>query len=384
MTNQHDILTIIGKYVNLKKIGSDYRGLCPLHSERTPSFYVQPSKQRFKCFGCGAGGDAIDFIRRLENSDYKGAVAILTGGSPTNSTYRPPAPKQVKPFAIPAERLSLKYSDNFTTCTLWYFFRQLFPSYPDAVDQVFADYGVMAGAYGLNVFPYRDAGGHIRQIKELAADPHTGRRDRAIMPKFAGKALTSDAEREEYELIKCFYGEHLITANPAMPIVIVESEKTAIGMTITERIWAAPNEQHLWLATGGKYGARMDSTDALQPLKGKKVVLMPDNDAAPEWAKYGPAIGKVAASVKIADKLARNERSADRAKYDIWDYTLDEIRAQQARLKQEFIGEFTGPDELPEQQQRNVWADYQRRGMLPIVARAAVQELINKYGFKLS
>ncbi len=52
-----DIVQVIEQYVALKRAGADFRGLCPFHKEKTPSFHVRPAEQYFKCFGCGAGGD---------------------------------------------------------------------------------------------------------------------------------------------------------------------------------------------------------------------------------------------------------------------------------------------------------------------------------------
>lgn len=72
-----DIETIIQSYVTLRKTGTNEKGLCPFHSERTPSFTVYPATQSFYCFGCGAGGDVITFIMKIENLDYRGAVEFL-------------------------------------------------------------------------------------------------------------------------------------------------------------------------------------------------------------------------------------------------------------------------------------------------------------------
>ena len=74
---RNDIETLIGSYVSLKRAGSNLRGLCPFHSEKTPSFTVYPADNSFYCFGCGAGGDAITFIRKRENLDYPDAVEFL-------------------------------------------------------------------------------------------------------------------------------------------------------------------------------------------------------------------------------------------------------------------------------------------------------------------
>ena len=71
---RNDIVDLISSYVTLKRAGSNYSGLCPFHSEKTPSFTVFPATQSFYCFGCGAGGDAITFIMRSENLEYASAI----------------------------------------------------------------------------------------------------------------------------------------------------------------------------------------------------------------------------------------------------------------------------------------------------------------------
>jgi len=69
-----DITDIIGTYVQLKKQGSNYKGLCPFHGEKTPSFVVNPSKQFYHCFGCQASGDAIKFVMDIEKLSYPEAI----------------------------------------------------------------------------------------------------------------------------------------------------------------------------------------------------------------------------------------------------------------------------------------------------------------------
>ena len=72
-----NIEDVISSYVALKRAGSNYQGLCPFHSEKSPSFTVFPGTSSFYCFGCGAGGDVIHFVRRAENMDYPSAVEFL-------------------------------------------------------------------------------------------------------------------------------------------------------------------------------------------------------------------------------------------------------------------------------------------------------------------
>ena len=72
-----DIEPLISSYVSLKRAGSNLKGLCPFHSEKSPSFTVFPADNSFYCFGCGVGGNAITFIRQIEHLDYPDAVKFL-------------------------------------------------------------------------------------------------------------------------------------------------------------------------------------------------------------------------------------------------------------------------------------------------------------------
>ena len=75
--NRNDIVDVISQYVTLKRSGRNFFGLCPFHKEKTPSFSVSPDKQIFHCFGCGAGGNVIHFISKIENVDFKESLEIL-------------------------------------------------------------------------------------------------------------------------------------------------------------------------------------------------------------------------------------------------------------------------------------------------------------------
>ena len=77
LRQRNDIESVVSSYVTLKRMGSTSVGLCPFHSEKSPSFTVYPSSNSYYCFGCGAGGDPITFIRGIENLDYIEAVRFL-------------------------------------------------------------------------------------------------------------------------------------------------------------------------------------------------------------------------------------------------------------------------------------------------------------------
>ena len=73
-----DIVKLVSGYLTLKKAGHDrFVGLCPFHTEKTPSFGVSPSKGLYHCFGCGKGGDAIGFLRDVEHLEFAEAVERL-------------------------------------------------------------------------------------------------------------------------------------------------------------------------------------------------------------------------------------------------------------------------------------------------------------------
>lgn len=74
LKDQVNIVDVIGRVVNLKRAGSNYKGVCPFHNEKTPSFVVSEQKQIFTCFGCGASGDLIEFVKRYYNLDFSEAV----------------------------------------------------------------------------------------------------------------------------------------------------------------------------------------------------------------------------------------------------------------------------------------------------------------------
>ena len=74
---QADIVRVIGEYLQLKKAGQNFRGLCPFHSEKTPSFNVHSTKQIYHCFGCGQGGDVFKFVMEMEKCSFPEAMRIV-------------------------------------------------------------------------------------------------------------------------------------------------------------------------------------------------------------------------------------------------------------------------------------------------------------------
>src|SRR5512145_1463502 len=77
LLNRVDIVDVVQRYVQLRKAGASYVGLCPFHNEKTPSFSVSPAKQFYHCFGCGVSGNAIGFLMAYNSMGYVEAVKDL-------------------------------------------------------------------------------------------------------------------------------------------------------------------------------------------------------------------------------------------------------------------------------------------------------------------
>lgn len=92
-----DIVEEIGAVVSLKKSGKAFKGLCPFHGERTPSFYVFPDKQDWHCFGCGERGDLITFVQKQQSLDFREALELLAerAGIPLEGAFRPETPEEI-------------------------------------------------------------------------------------------------------------------------------------------------------------------------------------------------------------------------------------------------------------------------------------------------
>jgi CHC2 zinc finger len=91
-----DIISVVADYVQLRKMGREFGGLCPFHREKAPSFRVNPAKGLYRCHGCGAGGDVIRFVQEIERIDFLAALKLLAerSGLQAMTTSMTPAEKQ--------------------------------------------------------------------------------------------------------------------------------------------------------------------------------------------------------------------------------------------------------------------------------------------------
>jgi hypothetical protein len=167
--------------------------------------------------------------------------------------------------------------------------------------------------YLATCLPQFDVSGNLRQVKIIPFDAMSGRRvkkhqqaqqwnpqsgayepTRSDVDKtyFAGKQIAKDAGMTDVYLSQCFFGEHVLAERPDAAVALVEGESTAIACSIE---W--PNI--IWLATGGKNGARWTDPETFGILRGRDVVLWPDNDAYADWSEKATPLGRLVKSLKV-------------------------------------------------------------------------------------
>lgn len=105
-----NVVDVISRYVKLKKAGSNYEVCCPFHKEKSPSFKVHKAKNNFKCFGCGVGGSAIDFVMKYNNTSFVQAIEEIAGFY--NFTLEKESKEIIKPLPR-LEKISKEFIDNF-------------------------------------------------------------------------------------------------------------------------------------------------------------------------------------------------------------------------------------------------------------------------------
>jgi putative DNA primase/helicase len=237
-----DIVAVIGSFVQLKKKGSEYLGLCPFHADNNPSFWVIPNKGFCHCFACGANKDVIEFIMDIEGVDFKAACDRLGA---KEWTPRPVQAVVAKRAPMP-ERVTAKPP-------------------ADAATPMMATKELGEPS---RIWPYRDTDGAILGYVaryETAEGKQIrcwtwGRRGEG---EFAWGCGHWSGERP-------LYGLERLAARPDAPVLIVEGEKAAD---------AAQELLPAYVVMTWPGGSNSWHKADLKPLKGRSVLLWPDNDA---------------------------------------------------------------------------------------------------------
>lgn len=287
-----NVLDVVGQFLDLKRVGNEFRGYSPLNDERTPSFYVNPGKGIFKDFSSGKGGNVVTFLMEVEGFSFPDALLWLADfynidldqTRPDRRSFKQARakpkkqPKQEREPAtipdhiarqsfLPGQPFSKRIEHNT-------FLKFLADQFGNDDAERLADYyliGTTRQWNGSPIFWQVDEQGRFRYGNVIGYHA-SGKRVKGQALAFhalTGTGLSNDF-KDSYK--RCLFGAHLIADSPG-PFGIVESEKTAVIASIY-----LPG--FTWLATAGQHNVK---AELLQPLQGKPIVLYPDLDATEQW-----------------------------------------------------------------------------------------------------
>jgi hypothetical protein len=257
-----DIVDVVSNFVDLERKGSNYIGLCPFHSENRPSFNVSQSKGIYKCFGCGASGDVIEFLKEMGNT-FKDSLQILKGEKLINGVY------------LQADSIKAPVAD----------FHYIKPTKHFELE----DYKHHRYGYPNNIYEYYNIDNHFigSVLRFNLADgtkytpPFNSRicitagYNSQRKGKGCGKYYeVGDTENtfSGFDSPKPLYGIHKLTEDLLQPIIFVEGEK------VRDFLDARLLNSVVVSCTGGTNNAK--HTD-FSLFKGRTIYLIPDND----WSK---------------------------------------------------------------------------------------------------
>lgn len=306
------IVEVIGDFVQLKKRGTNYVGLSPFSNERTPSFHVNPVKEIYKDFSSGAGGDAINFLNRLNGWQYVQSIQYLAKRykidiGENDFVYIPKIRLQ-KP-ALPPDLIHpyelLPTIENPKENPLFTYLAERFGD--DIISDLFKLYNV-GTIRDWVIFWLVDKDTFVRSGKYIKYQSNGHRHKDTPATWHHKKTKEYKPVYPDFNLVQCFFGEHLINENLRKHIAIVESEKTAIVASLFM-------PKYTWIACGSKNGLN-EAKCAV--LANRSVTLFPDLGAFQEWAEIGRKL-----HYSINDNLERIATDEERAKgLDLADYLL--------------------------------------------------------------
>lgn len=328
LTKETDITTVAFDLgIDLKKSGSRLVANCPLHEERTPSFYLYPN--HYHCYGCGAHGDVITLYEKVNNLSFNDTVNEMLqryhGITDPNSenlkqwskpVIKPKAMEPKKTGIIPKAYFlnSLKgYDNNHFVKYLYSIFEREITQ--DLINRYFI--GSSKTWEGSTSFWYIDVDGNIRDVNIILYNSTTGRRIKKDQAPNVGRSKCMRYGNKLLQLAgidgetkRCFFGEHLLSKQPDKTVCIVESEKTAILSSIVY-------PQGLWLATGGE----SVGNHLFNVLQGRRIRMFPDLNKYDSWCDKAKELKSLGILVEVSDLLERKATDKDwKAGYDLADY----------------------------------------------------------------
>lgn len=297
-----NIVDVVGDFIELRKRGVEYQGLCPFHDDHTlGNFSVNPNKNCYKCFSCGAGGDAVKFLMEYNGSrlSYPDALRYLAkkysipipddNDDERWKHIKPAKPREIvevhKELLVMPRSMVLMTAKNQQPNIFIDWFRHL-PWANDPTNNQLSRvketlwlYCVGGWTDGRVCFWQIDEQGRPHGGK-LMRYGNDGKRDKTENPGWMHnqKGIREQLDLEHNEYRATLFGLHLLNRYPQATINIVESEKTAL---ICANAYGHP-ERSLWMACGGLKFLKLES---LQPLidQGRRVWLWPDKDGVEDW-----------------------------------------------------------------------------------------------------
>ncbi|RYG41823.1 MAG: hypothetical protein EOO01_24305, partial [Chitinophagaceae bacterium] len=332
------IVQVVGHYVNLRKRGASYKGCCPFHQERTPSFHVHPAKGIFKCFGCGVKGDAIQFIMDYEKKSFSEAVEVIAGmaGFPIEteegiiqSTWMVPKPQKKLFQPLPFDTIPLTFLDESEDGVLANPLTAQTAAIvgENIVKETVREYKISIDGNWIT-FTQIDVHGRYRTGKSICRESSGARTKRFkwVHDELKRKGLLP----ETFCLKQCFTGEHLLTKYPNKPVAIVEGQSTMLFMAALGKVALKYNiselkyfSSFLWLSTGGSDGIGWKDEQVLKVLTGRNVILFPDAGFYEKWSEDAKAMQDLNIKVRVSHFLeSMYERGQLNYNDDLRDYFL--------------------------------------------------------------
>lgn len=354
--NVVDVLTDHG--IELFRKGRELVGLCPFHDDvHTGNFKVNETKNICKCFSCGAGGDAIETLMRLDGISYGEALKVLAGryGIPTGDDMRPVVPKAKFIPRPPQDPRKMIYWQkdvlrqvigHLEENNLAKWMRSLKWNENERARLEKAMFNYCLGTLtegaqcGWTVFPYVDEFYHVRTMKYMAYK-QDGHRDKSCNPKWWH---TGRFDEKQNRVEICLFGLHLSSMFKHAKVCIVESEKTAI---LCSALY--PQSEWIWLATGGKSQLKVNMFKQFLDAK-RHVILFPDRDGFDEWSSVANACKS--RYLKVSRSILDNWQESDGEKADIADILFRMVAEGHDALPKETEGQkacrLLGVDPMPE------------------------------------
>ena len=289
-----DIVEVVGEFVELKKKGARYIGLCPFHDDRhATNFVVYPAKKCYRCFACDAKGDAVKFLMENQGMSFVDAIRWLgkkanidvDGVEVTTEVKKRELPPPLPTFFIPDKMVRLRdYQNNrHKPCNFVQYLNEI-PwniQQRNRIEPALIEYHFGITKYNDAIFWQIDENGGVRdgKIMKYRKDGHRDKDNPYSISWVSSKLFRHGYyDEKQWEVRRGLFGLHLMNQYPHAEVHIVESEKTAIFASI----YFGDMEHHIWMATAGKGNL---TRRILQPLidARRTIALHADKDGMDDW-----------------------------------------------------------------------------------------------------